>query len=74
MRQVVVRPIAVSDADIIDIHGIRFYKSDMQSEVIGHPSIMELSGEEMHISDCIIDGSSYNEACIQAGGVKRIYI
>ena len=74
MSQIVVRPIAVSRAKIVDIHNVRFNKSTMQAEVIGHPSIMELGGEEIHISDCIIDGSSYNEACIQAHNVKRIYI
>lgn len=74
MSQIVVRPIAVSRAKIVDIHNVRFNKSTMQAEVIGHPSIMELGGEEIHIHDCIIDGSSYNEACIQASGVKRIYI
>lgn len=74
LTQVVVRPIAVSYANIIDIHNIRFNKSNMQAEVIGHPSIMDLNADEIHIHDCIIDGSSYNEACIQAGGVKRIYI
>lgn len=74
MSQIVVRPIAVSRAKIVDIHNVRFNKSTMQAEVIGHPSIMELGAEEIHISDCIIDGSSYNEACINASGVKRIYI
>lgn len=73
MSQVVVQPIAISDAQTIYASKIKFSESVMQSEVIGHPSIMYLGATEVHVLDCDIDGSNYNETAISIGNVKRFF-
>lgn len=73
MSQVVVQPISVSDAKTAYISKLRFGESAMQSEVIGHPSIMSIGATEVHILDCDIDGSYYNEAAISISSVKRLF-
>lgn len=73
MSQVVVQPISVSDAQTVYVSKLKFSESTMQSEVIGHPSIMHLEATEVHILDCDIDGSYYNEVAISTGSVKRLF-
>lgn len=73
MSQVVVRPISVTDANTVYVSRLKFSESVMQAEVIGHPSIMDLSATDVYIMDCDIDGSYYNEAAISVGKVSRMF-